>query len=382
MTSQATAQPVTKTNRLPSITAGIEKARPRIRDFFVHALGQVRILKKTYPGIMHFLIFWGVTIQVLGTIINLLNMLLFFPFVITFPRGTAYLIYELVMDLAGLAILIGVTMAFFRRIVLRPKYLETRWDDYYALSLLALIPIVGFTMEGTRLLSTSPPWAAYSPFGNLTAKILAGLGMTPLGATHLHDILFWVHAGVALLLVASIPFTKMRHLVYAPLHVIFLPLRKMGAVEKIENIDQAEILGVGKVSEFTSEQLLSIDSCLNCGRCEAACPSNLSGMNYSLRKLIQTLRKRMVESLQTSNGKSSQELFSTAFAESYPWQCTTCGACTVLCPAFINPVDEIVDMRRYQALTTGKVPKSVADALRNIERQGNPWGIPAPDRLN
>src|SRR4030065_1421463 len=135
MTSQATAQPVTKTNRLPSITAGIEKARPRIRDFFVHALGQVRILKKSHPGIMHFLIFWGVTIQVLGTIINLLNMLLFFPIVITFPRGTAYLIYELVMDLAGIAILAGDIMAFFRRLVLRPKTLETRCEDYFGLCL-------------------------------------------------------------------------------------------------------------------------------------------------------------------------------------------------------------------------------------------------------
>src|SRR4030066_1454642 len=95
MTSQATAQPVTKTNRLQSITAVIEKARPRMRDFLVHAIGQVRILKKTYPGIMHFLIFWGVTIQVLGTAINLMQMQLFIPFVeLPFPRGGTYLAYE------------------------------------------------------------------------------------------------------------------------------------------------------------------------------------------------------------------------------------------------------------------------------------------------
>lgn len=382
MTAQATTQPDSKANRGQSFGTVLEKLRPRVRDFIVHALGQVRILKKVYPGIMHFLIFWGVAIQVVGTIINILNMLLFFPWVITFPRGTAYLVYEVGMDLAGLAILIGVAMAFFRRIVLRPKYLETRWDDYYALSLLALIPILGFTMEATRLLAANPPWAAYSPIGNLTSRLLAGLGMTPLGATHLHDILFWVHAGVALLLVASIPFTKMRHLVTAPLHIVFRPLRKMGAVEKIENIDQAEILGVGKVSEFTSEQLLSFDACLNCGRCEAACPSNISGMDYSPRWLVQTLRKTMVESLETPKEKSSQELFAGAFTDFYTWQCTTCGACTLLCPSFINPVDEVVDMRRYQALTTGKLPKSIADSLRNIERQGNPWGIPAQDRIN
>ena len=382
MTAQATTQPDSNTPKTQTIGKAFTKARPRIRDFFVHILAQVRILQKAYPGIMHLLIFWGVAIQVVGTIINILNMALFLPWVITFPRGTAYLVYEVIMDMAGFAILIGVTMAFFRRIVLRPKYLENRWDDYYALGLLALIPILGFTMEGTRLLATNPPWAIYSPFGNLTSKILASLGVTPLGATQLHDIVFWIHAGVALLLVASIPFTKMRHLVNAPLHIIFRPLRKMGAVEKIENIDQAEILGVGKVSEFTSEQLLSFDACLNCGRCEAACPSNISGMDYSPRWLVQTLRKTMVESLQTPKEKSTQELYAGAFTDFYTWQCTTCGACTLLCPAFINPVDEVVDMRRYQALTTGKVPKSVADSLRNIERQGNPWGIPAQDRLN
>ncbi len=381
MTAQATAQPNPKTT-WQTIRAALVKAFPRIRDFFVHALIQVRVLKKAYPAVMHKLIYIGVTIQLIGTIILLLNMLLFFPWTITFPRGTADLIYELVMDIAGVMILAGVILAFFRRLVLRPKTLESRWDDYYALIMLALIPLLGFTMEGTRLLATNSPWAAWSPVGNLVAQLMAALGMTAQGATQLHDILWWVHAGVALLLVASIPFTKMRHLVNIPLNVIFRPLRNPAAIEKIENIDTAEVLGVGKISEFTSQQLLSFDACVNCGRCEEACPANISGMTYSPRTFIQTLRNTMVESLVTTKGKSSQELFAEAFSEAYPWQCTTCGACTSRCPAFVNPVDEIIDMRRYQALTTGKVPKSVADTLRNIERQGNPWGIPAQDRLN
>src|SRR4030065_1270922 len=143
MTTQATTQPDSKPHRLQAIGAAFENARPRIRDFIVHALGQVRILEKAYPGIMHFLIFWGVTIQVLGTIINILNMLLFFPWVITFPRGTAYFIYELVMDIAGVMILVGVIMALFRRLVLRPKTLENRWDDYFALTLLGFLPPPG-----------------------------------------------------------------------------------------------------------------------------------------------------------------------------------------------------------------------------------------------
>jgi Fe-S oxidoreductase/nitrate reductase gamma subunit len=382
MTTQAPAQPKSIDNRWQGFNKSLQKVGPRLRDFLVHALGQVRILNKAYPGVMHFLIFWGVTVQVLGTIIIILNMLLFLPWVITFPRGTAYLVYELIMDIAGVAILVGVLMALFRRLILRPKNLESRWDDYYALIMLGLIPILGFNTEGLRILATNPPWAAWSPVGNFVAGHWAALGLTSQGAAQLHDILFWVHVGIALILVASIPFTKMRHLVYAPLNVILRPLRKTGELEKIENIEEAEQLGVGKISEFSSQQLLSFDACVNCGRCEEACPSYLSGSAYSPRTLIQTLRMRMVDALETPKGKTNQELFTEAFAETYPWQCTTCGACTTRCPAFVNPVDEIVDMRRYQALTTGKVPKSVADALRNIERQGNPWGIPAQDRLN
>src|SRR4030043_305143 len=181
MTAQASAQSKPKT-ALQTIRSAFVKAPPRSRDFFVHAVIQVRVLKKAYPAVMHKLIYIGVTIQVLGTIINILNMLLFFPWVITFPRGTAYLVYELVMDIAGVMILAGVIMAFFRRLVLRPKTLENRWDDYFALSLLGLIPLLGFSMEATRLLATNPPWAAWSPIGNLGARLFASLGLTPQGA--------------------------------------------------------------------------------------------------------------------------------------------------------------------------------------------------------
>ena len=133
----------------------------RLWDLFVNAVLQVRIWDKAYPGLMHVLIFGGVTIQVLGTIVNLTQMQLFIPLLeLPFPRGTGYLIFELVMDLAGLAILIGVAMALFRRLVLRPKTLETSWDDYYALTMLALIPLVGFIVEGARFVSTPPAWAA------------------------------------------------------------------------------------------------------------------------------------------------------------------------------------------------------------------------------
>ena len=287
------------------------------------------------------------------------------------------------MDLAGIAILVGVSLALFRRFVLRPKTLETRWDDAYALILLAFIPLFGFTTESLRLLATNPPWAAWSPVGNALAGLWKMLGLQPASAAGVHDTLFWLHAALALALVASIPFTKLRHLVATPLNVIFHPRRKSSELEKIENIDEAEVLGVGKVTEFTSQQLLSFDACVRCGRCEEACPAAVSGMPYSPRAFIQSLREITQTTLlkPDGNGQTGKGILFENLPENTPWFCTTCGACLERCPAFVRPVDEIIDLRRYQALTTGKVPKSVADTLRNLERQGNPWGMPAEGRI-
>jgi len=377
-----TAEALSSEKKRIDLATRLRHSWPYLREFLTHAIGQVRILKKAYPGIMHALIFWGVTIQVLGTAINLMQMQLFIPFVeLPFPRGGAYLAFELIMDLAGVAILLGVIMAGYRRLVMRPKTLESRWDDAYALIILGLIPLAGFTTEGLRLLLINPPWAGWSPVGNTVAGWMRSLGMTPQGASLLHSALFYVHVFLGLALVASIPFTKLRHLIYTPLNVIFHPKRATGAIEKIDHIDEAETLGVNKVSEFTRQQLLSFDACVRCGRCEEACPAAISGMDYSPRKLIQALRSSMIETLVSPNGKANQEILGDALPEGIAWTCTTCGACLVNCPAFVNPVDEIIDLRRYLALTTGKLPKPVADALRNMERQGNPWGIPAEDRL-
>ena len=70
-------------------------------------------------------------LQVIGTLVNLSQMALFTPIVLeSFPRQSWYLAYELIMDLAGVAILLGVTLAAFRRLVLRPKTLESLYQTH------------------------------------------------------------------------------------------------------------------------------------------------------------------------------------------------------------------------------------------------------------
>ncbi len=379
--------PTTAQRRFASYLNGLDlRFWPTVRDFILHALAQVRILYKPYAGLMHLLIFWGITIQVVGTAVSLLQMSLFIPFVeLPFPRGQAYLIMELLMDLAGIAILLGVFLAAFRRLVLRPKSLETHWDDLYALLLLALIPVAGFVLEGLRLLAVQPAWANWSPVGNSLARLFFVAGMTPDTAISLHPYLFWTHMLLGLLLVTSIPFTKLRHLILTPLNIILRPRCREGVLPLIEDMEEAEILGVGQVIDFTPQQLLSFDACLRCGRCQEVCPVALSGMPYTPCNFIQSLRQEANRTLLFQYGHNDQTaplLLAGPLPEEAPWFCTTCGACLTQCPAFVDPVQAVIDLRRYQSLTTGKPPRSVINVLRNLERQGNPWGMSPNDRLD
>jgi Fe-S oxidoreductase/nitrate reductase gamma subunit len=351
-----------------------------IRDFFVQILGQGRLLKRIYPGVMHFLIFWGMIILFTGHFTTLQQMPLFFPFEFTFPRESLYLIYEMAGDIAGLAVLLGILMALFRRLVIRPDYLKSSWEDYIVLGFLSLVPILGYLNEATRLVALSPEWAQWSFVGNWVASIYRALGMTREMAIAIHEAMLYIHMGVGFTAMLVVPFTKLRHTVYSPWNILVRSRRKEGALETIEDIENVEILGAGEIAEFSPKQLLSFDACTNCGRCESVCPATISGSPYSPRDLIQTLHSAIQYTMLRAPEENGDHPNVDFYTEPNLWGCTTCGHCIYVCPVFINPVDQVVDLRRNQVLTTGQMPKSVGDTLRNMERQGNPWGMPPQER--
>ncbi|NIS81198.1 MAG: 4Fe-4S dicluster domain-containing protein [Anaerolineales bacterium] len=371
MTTQAATPPKQDT---PSING--RRWRTKLREFILHAVVQDRVLKRIYPGIMHFMIFWGMTVQILGTIINILQYPLFLPFVLDWPRGSAYLMFELIMDIGGGMIIIGVLMAAFRRLIRRPFYLVNRWDDWYALALLLLISLLGFGSEAVRLQNVNPDWRSWSPIGNLVAGVFTAVGLSGTAAVAVHPVLFWMHAATGMLFVASLPFTKLRHLISGPLNILSRSQRTSGALEPIPDIETAEKLGVGRIDEFQSQVLLMFDACVQCGRCEDVCPATFSGMPYSPRSLMRDLYDTMHRALISTNNGSISELLGGDISKETPWLCTTCGACLSVCPLFIDPVSAAIEMRRYLTLTTGEVPISVGEALTQMERRGNPWGLP------
>jgi Fe-S oxidoreductase len=64
------------------------------------------------------------------------------------------------------------------------------------------------------------------------------------------------------------------------------------------------------------------------------------------------------------------------------WACTSCNACTEACPVNINPLEIIIDLRRYLMMEESQSPESITTMLTNIENNGAPWAFSQADRGN
>ena len=355
--------------------ARFDRLPERVGLVLTHALGQVRVLSQAYPGVMHAIMFWGFLALFLGTVLATIDWdvtLLLFGYKLL--KGPFYLAYETVLDLFGLFFVVGLGMAVWRRFVLRPHRLDPTARFAWVLALLLVINVSGFVMEAARLAVVKPDWAPWSPVGWLLGQGMLGLGMSERGlrATHLGVWLF--HAVLSLGFVALVPYSYFMHLVTTPLNVFFAKLTPRGAIRPIENIEEAESLGVSKLEEFSWKRRLDFDACVECGRCQAACPAYLAGTALSPKSIIVKLKRHM-------HGELPGPIHGELIKPDELWACTTCMACVQECPAFIDIVDTIIDLRRYLALSEGALPSTAPQSLQNIQRAGNPWGLPAGERL-
>ena len=347
----------------------------RLRLVAVHALGQVRTLSQAYPGVMHATMFWGFLALFMGTVLATIDWDITLPlFGYKLLKGPFYLFYETTLDLFGLFFVIGLGMAVWRRFVRRPARIDPTADFAGVLALLFVINVTGFVMEACRLAVTEPAWAPWSPVGWALGRAMVGVGLGEgaLRATHLSVWLF--HAVLSLAFVAAVPYSYFIHLITTPLNIFFSKLTPRGELRKIEDIEAAESLGVSKLEEFSWKRRLDFDACVECGRCQAACPAWMAGTALSPKQIIVKLKRHM-------HGRLPGPIHGQLIHPDELWACTTCMACVRECPAFIDIVDTIVDLRRYLTLAEGALPSTAPQSLQNIQRAGNPWGLPAAERL-
>lgn len=415
----------------------------RLSEFLQQIFGQKRVLRDRVPGIMHTLIFYGFLTLFIGT--DIIAMEEDFTIPALGPdagkviRGGFYNFYEFTLDTLGLFFLAGLIWAGYRRYKTKPDRLDNRTTDAWVLGAMLYIGVSGYWLEGIRILNQEiggqrvmqQGWALFSWVGYLHALLYQAVGLDGPAGLVFHRVLWVAHMLVTFAFVASIPFTKFRHIFYTPLNSFFRELEPKGALPKIEDIEdkEEEDLGLNRIADLTWKERLSLDACMRCGRCQANCPAYASGSDLSPKWLITKMDDLMrgapvllrdgtlvhltqdesklaaadrapTEAVhEGSHGelpglnrfKGGDVKFVKGNAETIPlygnfisenelWSCTTCRACMTECPAMIEHVTDIVNIRRKLALVEGEVPEGVQNVLTGIERNGNPWKLPQRER--
>ena len=341
-----------------------------------------------YAGVAHDLTLWGFGVLLLGTILLTIDedvTHLFFG--VHFLRGSTYLVYSFAMDLFGILFIVGIGMLLYRRRrdeTPRLRYNERDANDKVPLSrlvlddrlfllLLALAGIAGFLAEGIRIYRDGTTFAQeWSPIGIALAGLFGKAAMTEGAALSVHMVLWWIHAIGALALVAYIPFSKAFHAVAGFGSLMF---HDENAVRRLEPPATSEPGGLRTLADFSWVQLMHLDACVRCGRCDNACPAKASGLPISPRGLVLNLA---AHAARLDGGPGVPAVGGAVSAESL-WSCGTCMACVDACPLHIEHVPFIVEMRRY-LVAQGQMDGGLRGALTSLERYGSSFKKPAKAR--
>jgi Fe-S oxidoreductase len=184
-------------------------------------------------------------------------------------------------------------------------------------------------------------------------------------------------------LVAYLPYSKLFHLVSSTLNIFLRSTGPKGELTPITDFETAETFGVTTINEFSWKQLLDLDACTRCGRCQDQCPAYLSEKPLTPKKLVQDLKNHLQSEeniLLGKNGKAEGKqgltpLIGSAITADELWSCTSCMACMEQCPVFVEQIPKVVDLRRYLVMMESSFPSEVAGVFRNMEVNSNPWGI-------
>jgi Fe-S oxidoreductase/nitrate reductase gamma subunit len=339
------------------------------RRLVEYALMQKRVHRKSLGALLHLLLFSGFVVLTIGT--TLLAIAYDGPY--DFHHGLYYLLYELTMDVFGVAFIIGCLLAMYRRAFRRPRSLGHNSRDWWLLGLLLSLGVTGFMVEALRLHYTQvqPDVAHWSIVGWLIDVTL--LRSIDVGSAQtMHLAAWWLHAILVAAFLATIPVDRFLHVITGPLNIAGRPERPMGTLVplKMEEVEQTGRTGVHELADFNRQQLLSLDSCMECGRCEDACPATATGKPLSPKAVVIDLRNLM--------SLGGEDVHRTIRDETL-WACTMCQACVQECPVLIGHVDLISDMRR-DLIGEGKLSGPPAKALQWIANQSNPYGRPNSER--
>jgi Fe-S oxidoreductase/nitrate reductase gamma subunit len=322
-------------------------------------------------GTMHLLIMWGFLGLFVGTILISVDY-----WVYHFLEGSVYIAYSTCLEIVGLMLILGLTLALIRRYLQRVSRLERRFEDFTVLALLGLVAVSGFLVEGLRLAAQSPEWARWS-FAGFWVSLLWN---DPQTALSWYPPSWWAHALLSLGLIGYIPYSKLFHMLAAPIS-IYLEIQPPQAIPIETRAPDDEI--------FSYRDMVFFDACTRCGRCVEECPSTGAGEPFTPRDFIIWTRNDLLTQYHPlsrfarfKTWKQRRNSKTLDFDPHRLWHCTTCRACLEVCPVYVATPDAIREARCKVVEEGTQVPALLTQSLKTLYKYNNPWEATKKKRAN
>lgn len=349
----------------------------RFADLAIKGFGQSLVIR-TPSGWFHAFIFWGFFVLTVGTLEGLLEGI--FPGFSFAFLGPGYWLLNTMMELFAVLVMVSLAASLYRRFVIKPRRLEgPRSHKVDALIIIGLIAALIVAYFGLSITEAKP---GFTPVADaLRGVLLGGEGEWPFA----HDGFLWAHNLIVLAFLAYIPYSKHLHIITALPNLFFRERRIRGRIDRLNLEDEtAESYGIVRITDYSKKDLLDVAACTECGRCQEACPAYNTGKALSPKKVVLDLKEYLFQEgprlLKDPKAEPLRKLYPEVITPEVLWACTTCLACEEVCPVEIRPMSKLIGIRHAAVLMEGDFPEEAQNTLRNIENQGNPWGLPQEER--
>ena len=353
-----------------------------------------RTMFKTRPiiGFIHAIVAWGFTLYLVVNVVDVLYG--FIPGFHFFPNYLIGKVYRLFVDIFTVLVLLGVVYFLVRRFIFKdyrliinePVMLNDRAkkgmrNDSLIVGLFILLHV------GSRLLAASFEIArngsdTFQPAATTIALLWSDLSQESVIISE--HIFWWIALGLILGFLPYFPFTKHAHLFMGPLNYMVKTERtSMAALEAIDfEDDSIDQFGAGHLGHLPQSQILDAYACIQCSRCQDACPAYETGKELSPSALEINKRYFLNSHLDEFINGSIPDAAITdiLLTDEAAWSCTTCGYCVEVCPVGNEPMLDILRARQDLVMMESKFPQEAMETFDKIENYGNPWGLSPQER--
>jgi len=392
----------------------------RLKTMLLVAFGQQKMFSRPIPAILHFFLYSAFVITQIELIEIVYDGITGHHRAFRESLGGFYTFMVSFIEFLSVLAFIGTVAFLARRNLLKLPRLNMKelngWPKRDAnLILIAEITLICFIfmMNGAdEVLYNRGLSHASELNGSFNFSISSWLGpliyngMSDGGLHVIERIGWWGHIIMVFGFLNYLPFSKHLHIVLGFPNTYYSNLNKKGQFSTLDsvtdvvapNFDPAYVaktdpnhpvkFGVKDVQDLTWKNLLDAYSCTECGRCTNACPQNTTGKKLSPRKIMMDTRDRITEvgkNIDANNGTfvdDGKSLLGDYITTEEIWACNTCNACVQECPININPLEIIIEMRRYLVMEQSQNPSELTNMFSNLENNGAPWQFSPADRAN